>query len=254
VIVFRDPRHEKIVTVGLAGLAALFVALWLGELLDVVRFPDRLAFSIGGDYALYVGAARDWLTGGTFYHARQLAGPYTIIDGDILYPPPALLLFLPFTMLPALMWWILPLGITAAVIAYHRPGPIAWPSLAFCLWWSTSTIKILSGNPVIWIQAAVALGTIWPAFALGALMKPSLVFFASWGIRHRSWWLGLAAMAFVSVWFLPLWRDYIRVLLDSRNPSGIAYSLGEIPLVAMPLLAWAAGTSHRRAAGEIGAR
>lgn len=245
-------RRDRIVLVVMLGLTFLFVAFWVGELIEVARNRDRLAFTIGGDYALYIGAARDWLAEGTFYHTRQLAGPYMVTDGDVLYPPTALLLFVPFTALPSLAWWIVPLGITACVIAYHRPRPFAWPALAFCLWWSTSTIKILTGNPVIWVQAAVSLGTIWPAFAVGALLKPSLGPFALWGIRHRSWWLGVAVFAFLSLFFLPLWQQYVRVILDSRNPSGVGYSLGEVPLLAMPLLAWAAGPVRSPRPREIG--
>ena len=63
--------------------------------------PHALEQPIGVDYLLYRDAAARWLAGGPFFEPYQLAGPYPISAGDILYPPVALWLFVPFTVLPA---------------------------------------------------------------------------------------------------------------------------------------------------------
>ncbi len=57
--------------------------------------------AMGTDYRTYMDATRVWLPGGSFYPAYELAGPYQIELGAVLYPPVALLLFVPFTVLPA---------------------------------------------------------------------------------------------------------------------------------------------------------
>ncbi len=78
------------------------------------------------DYRLYMDATERWLRGGPFYEPYQLAGPYTISAGDILYPPVALWLFVPLSFLPACMWWLVPLGATGdgrVVVAARLPSP-----------------------------------------------------------------------------------------------------------------------------------
>jgi hypothetical protein len=53
---------------------------------------------------------------------EQLAGRYELATGHVLYPPPALLAFAVLSVLPAILWWLIPLGIVGAVIAWHRPA------------------------------------------------------------------------------------------------------------------------------------
>ena len=44
---------------------------------------------------------------------HQLAGPYDVtLMTDVLYPPSALLLFVPFSILPIVLWWVVPIAIT----------------------------------------------------------------------------------------------------------------------------------------------
>ena len=45
--------------------------------------------------------------------------------------------------------------------------------------------------------------------------------------------------------FLPMWPDYVRVLVDAKNPAGVLYSAQDLPMYMIPLIAWA--TSRRRA-------
>ena len=103
---------------------------------------------LGVDFRLYVDTARQWAEGGEFYPARQLVGPYEILTiGEILYPPTAILLFLPFIAMPTVLWWAIPIATVVGVIGYWRPAPYGWPLLALILWWPRTNQDLLTGNP-----------------------------------------------------------------------------------------------------------
>lgn len=217
-------------TVVILGAAALVA--WLT--ISGVSAAGRL----GADLTLYLAAAERWISSGGFYPVHQVAGPYPVSDGDILYPPPLLLLLIPFLVLPAVLFWIIPLGTIAAVVRRHRPRPWAWPLMALGLAYPVTTLKIVHGNPVMWIAAAMALGTVyaWPSVLV--LLKPSLAPFALIGARRRSWWIALGVAAVLSVPFAGLWVDYAKVALNARSPNGLLYSLDEVPLMLIPVIAW----------------
>jgi hypothetical protein len=221
--------------------AAPFIGLWLLQWVEAVVHWDEASRLLAVDYQLYMDAARRWLDGGSFYLPYQLAGPYTVTPGDVLYPPYSLLLFVPFTVLPAILWWVIPVAITAVVIVRHRPSPLTWPVLAMCLWWPTTNVKLLTGNPVLWVVAALAAGTVlaWPSVLV--LLKPSLFPFALFGIRQRSWWVTLGALGVASLLFLPLWPDFMAAIANASNPNGLAYSISEVPMLLLPLVAWIGG-------------
>src|SRR5450759_422063 len=73
------------------------------------------------DYQIYTDATTRWLSDGSYFLPRQLAGPYQLQMGDVFYPPVALWLFVPFTVLPAVLWWAVPIAITAAALERLRP-------------------------------------------------------------------------------------------------------------------------------------
>jgi hypothetical protein len=215
----------------------LIVAFLIIDGLDVVANSATLRGQVGVDYHLYVDAASGWLKGGPYFQPYQLAGPYPVSAGDILYPPIALILFVPFTVLPALLWWLLPLAAVGWSLVRLRPKRESWPWLAACLAWPTTPLKVLTGNPVIWAVAALALGVVyaWPSVLV--LIKPSLFPFALFGANTRRWWLALAVLLAVSLPFGTLWLDWIHVVLNSQG-AGLAYSTLEIPLLAFPIVAW----------------
>ncbi|HLY12729.1 MAG TPA: hypothetical protein VKR24_00135, partial [Candidatus Limnocylindrales bacterium] len=161
-----------------------------------------------------------------------------------------LLLFVPFTFLPAVLWWVLPAGAVVFALARLRPQPIVWPFLALCLAWPPTLVKVVTGNPVIWAVAALSLGVVyaWPSVLV--LIKPSLFPFAFFGANRRSWWITLGVLAVVSVPFGFLWLDWIHSILNSQG-GGLAYSIQEIPILAFPLIAWA---GRRRVGGSRGAQ
>jgi hypothetical protein len=231
----------------LAAFAVASVVLLAGLVVAVLTVQAAAASGrIGADLELYLSATRRAIDGGGFYLPRQLAGPYELVDGDILYPPTAMLLFAPFLVLPSILFWIVPIAIVAVVVAIHRPRPAAWPILAACLAYPVSSLKVVHGNPVMWVTAALALGTIlaWPA-AL-ALLKPTLAPLAVIGARSRSWWLAVIGLGLVSIPFGALWLQYASALRDAHTAHGILYSLDEVPLASLPIVAWLGAAKGRR--------
>lgn len=225
------------VRLALIGVTAVILVLTLVQW-SAYSDPTILAFNAGADFQLYHDATDRWLHGGPFYEPYQVAGPYEVMRGDILYPPPALILFVPFLFLPAFLWWVVPIGITLWAIARLRPDPIVWPVMALCLWFPNTGIKLLTGNPVLWSLAAIALGTIyyWPAVLVA--IKPTLAPIALFGSWTRRWWYALAGFAAVSLLFLPMWPDFIAVIRNAQHPAGPLYSVGEVPMLLIPVIAW----------------
>jgi hypothetical protein len=220
---------------------ALSVAIFALPLLFVAFIPDPLEQPIGVDFVLYRDVAARWLAGGPYFEPYQIAGPYEIRAGDVLYPPVGLLLFAPFAILPAAiawgLWWALPLGATAWAIRRLAPRPEVWPLIAFCVAWPTTLLKTWTGNPVIWSMGAMALATIYAWPAVFALLKPSLAPFALFGANRRSWWIALTVLIAASVPFGGLWADWVASLANSRG-GGVLYSTLEIPMLLLPLVAW----------------
>jgi hypothetical protein len=221
---------------------ALSAATILLPVLFVVALQQPLDQPFGKDVALYREAAARWLAGGPFFEPRQLAGPYEVAHGDILYPPVTLWLFAPAAILPEIpalaLWWGIPTAVTVGAVHRVRPRPAVWPLIALCLAWPTTPLKVWTGNPVIWSMAAMAVAIVWRGGAPFALLKPSLFPFALFGIRQRAWWIGLAVLVALSVPFGSMWLDWITAVSNSRG-GGLLYSALEAPLLALPIIAWA---------------
>ncbi len=228
-----------IVPATLTGVFAVVAVFSLVLLLTEVRF----ASTPGSDFAIYHDAAARWLAGGPFYNPEQVAGPYTTIGGDVMYPPVGLLLFVPFVYLPGLLWWVVPIAIVVWRIVALRPSRWGWVGIAACLAWPITPVLLVTGNPTIWVAAALALATRWPAFGVLVLVKPSLFPFAFGGVRTRQWWIGLGAFALASALFLPMWTEWIHAVLNARGPfSGVLYSIKDVPMMLIPTIAWFAST------------
>ena len=200
-----------------------------------------LFYGLGLDRAIYMDAARDWMAARGFYEAYQFA-PYDITAFEILYPPSLLVLLVPFSFLPDVVWVGVPLAITAAVVWSWRPTFTGWLLIGLCLVPPTSFGMYLFGNPGMWVVAAVALATRWPAFGPLVLLKPSLAPFALIGIRHRAWWLSLALCIGFVVLTLPAWLDYATIMLNVRN-GGLLHSLPSVPMMLVPLIAYGCRTT-----------
>jgi hypothetical protein len=157
-----------------------------------------------------------------------------------------LVLLVPFTFLPAILWWIIPLGILAAVVVHHRPARWAWPLLLLPFAWVNANYELVNGTPTIWIAAFVALSTVRPWMGALVLIKPSVFPFALAGIRDRRWWISAAILVALC---LPMTETYVRVLLNSDG--GLLYSLVNVPLLSISVVAWA---SRRRDRDRLVAR
>jgi hypothetical protein len=221
----------------------LALAVCLIPIAFVLLVPHPLEQPFAVDRDLYLGVARRWLDGGPYFERYQLAGQYEIRAGDVLYPPVALLLFVPFALtglVGTLTWFVVPLVGTAACVAWLRPRPIAWPILALCATNPTTLLKAWTGNPVIWAMLALAVATIGPRWRWAAplaLVKPSLAPFALFGANRRSWWIGLAVLGALCLPFGGLWADWLTSIANSRG-GGLLYSALEAPILALPLVAW----------------
>jgi hypothetical protein len=229
---FEHPnRFARDTLLVVAGVSVVVLAAHVWQLLAT---PGYLAAAWGTDIDYYLVATRHWVASGSLYYPFQLAGPYDYHSG-VLYPPTALLLFVPFTVLPLALWWVIPLGSTAAVVWSDRPGRWYWPLLLACFAFPMTVTDIVNGNPLMWLVAAVALACRydWPAVLVA--LKPSVFPFALIGIRHRSWWLAAVALAVVSAAMLPLWTDYVRVIANERG-AGLLYSAKDVPFLFLPLV------------------
>jgi len=216
---------------------ALSIAMFAIPLGLVLVVPHPLEQPFGVDFVLYRDAAARWLAGGPYFEPYQLTGPYPITAGDVLYPPVALWLFVPFTILPAVLWWVVPIGVTAWAVGRLRPTPAWWPAIAFCLAWPTTLLKLWTGNPVIWSVTALSLGVVfwWPSVFV--LLKPSLFPFALFGANRRRWWIALAVFVAMCLPFGAMWADWVTSLANSTG-GGVLYSTLEIPMLLLPLVAW----------------
>ena len=226
-------------TVVLLAFGGVEGALTLGA---AIGHPGQ---TVGLDLWLYLDRTRSWLDGGGFYLARQLAGvAYDTTAGDVFYPPTILWLLVPFTVLPAVLWWAIPLGVTVVAMVRLSPGRLAWPVLALLAVYPRAWEMIVYGNPSMWVIAGIAAGAAWGWPAVVALIKPTLAPFALIGVRRRGWWIGLGVVVAASVPFGTMWVDYAGVLAHATNRLGIDYLLGEWPIALGPVIARLASTTR----------
>ena len=228
--------------------AAVLAVIAAVECAIVVRAAfDGPSFGLlARDYGLYMDATRRWLAGGPFYPPEQVAAPYDLPWGQIFYPPQALALFVPFTVLGPVLGPILfvgiPLAITAWIVWSWRPGFWAWTAILVVLVLHPDAPLIwIAGTPTVWVVALVALATRWPWVSAFLWFKPSVFPFALVGIRDRRWWAISVAFAVSVIVLWPLMTQWIAVVLNARGEnSGLLYSLSPTALAdpLIPVIAW----------------
>jgi hypothetical protein len=236
----RDRLYRDAV-LGLVGLELV----WIGFVL-LATIPNP---SFGLDYRWHVDAARRLLETGTPYWPWQIAGPYVIGNGAILYPPTAFVLFIPFLWLPAPVWWVIPIVVTAYAMSRHRPPLWTWPITVGLFALERSLNVYVFGNPSMWIVAAVAAGTVWRWPSIFVLAKPTFAPLALIGVRDRRWWLALVVLAIISSVFGRAWLDWLAVVRNSD--VSLTYNLPTLPLLLAPLVPWLGERAWRRRA-ELG--
>jgi hypothetical protein len=242
-------RRARLVRFGLISLIAALLLVVAWEIATIwIPAVNNGEAPPGMDHGFYVDRTRSWLEGDGFYRVRQLAGPYTIENGDALYPPPLILLMLPWVLgAPAFLWWLIPLAVTAVSLYRLRPPLWAWAILVAVLVYRRMLIAIVLGNPSIWAFAAILAGAAYGWPAVGALTKPVLAPFSLIGANRRSWWIGLIPVAMAAAVFAPMWPQYLQVLADARNDRDIWYVVGEVPIaIALTVVGLSRSTLPRR--------
>jgi hypothetical protein len=233
----RNPSLKVAIVAVLVVIAAVEIRLVVGKALDAPGFG-----MLARDFELYMDATRRWLGGGPFYLPAQLAGPYDMPWGQILYPPQALVLFVPFTLLGSALFILIPTAITAGVIWSYRPRFWAWVAILTILVLHPDVpLPWIAGTPTIWFVMFVALATRWPWVSAFIWLKPSLFPFALAGLRDRRWWIVTAALALSVVAMWPLMQDWMTAVMNARGEnSGLLYSLTPTALAGplIPLIAW----------------
>lgn len=217
------------------GLTAVLLALAIVELASTAASPWGQGLIASDVTKGYLVGAQRFLDTGTPYSPHQLAGPWALDYHSFIHPPTALILFVPFLVLPLPIWWVLPLGLTIWCVYRLQPAPWAWPLMAACLIWPRSIGSLLAGNTDMWVMAFVASGAVWGWPVAGIAIKPTFAPLAVVAIRRRSAWIaGALTVAFI-VLTLPAWRDWISVV----GNAGLApeYSLLNLPLALLPVFA-----------------
>ncbi len=222
-------RWSGPLTVGLLGAAAIVLGWALAS--------DFGRTFVDWDRAHYIAATIRWLETGTPYVASEVAAPFDYGPDTFLHPPIALLLFLPFVWLPPFLWYAIPIGFTAWSIAGWRPERWTWPVMAACLAWPRTSGMLIVGNTDLWMMAIAAAGLRWAWPWILVVIKPSFAPLMLMGVRHRSWWIALAVLVVVALPFGGLWGQWLAVLLHA--PGGLLYSVLGLPLVLLPIVAWA---------------
>jgi hypothetical protein len=216
--------------------------------LRVQAFAERGL--IGVDFRLFSEIGRRWLETGSMYQPYQLAGPYAfdraagtndVGDAPALYPPIAAPIFAALRLagvLGPILWWAVPCAVVVYAIAHWRPAPWTWPIVAAVLLWPSTSAPFLTGNTTMLVTAGVAGGLLWGWPALVVAFKPTFAPFLVLGIRRRSWWLGAGLLAGLSLTMVGEWIRYATVLRNVTG-AGLLYSWADLPLVLVPVVAWA---------------
>jgi hypothetical protein len=228
-----QPRVRSLIL----GASCIVAALVAVEMLLAV-WSSTESIQHGQDLVFYRTVAERWLDTGVYYLPRQLDGSGQLtLNVDVIYPPSALYLFVPFVWLPAAAWWIGPLAIVAAAVVRLRPARWTWPLLILSLAWPRTAGAIVFGNSDLWFAAFVWAGAAfaWPGVLTS--MKPTVFPFGLIGVRHRSWWIAAAIFAVANLPLLPLWLVYPTVIRSAGLP--LLYSIGNLPMFLAPVVAWA---------------
>jgi hypothetical protein len=198
---------------------------------------------VGVDYLFSVELGRRWLETGTMYLPYQfdeygihdvLTTPQTVSAVAGVYPPIAGPFFAIWTVLPAVLWWLVPLA--AVGWSIRRAAPWTWPLIGLAACWPNAVSAVVVGNTTMWVAAGAALAVNrgWPA--LVALMKPSLIPLLVLGANRRSFWIGICVLAVISAPMVTEWMRYVVVIRNAES-RGLFYSIHDLPLLVAVVMA-----------------
>jgi hypothetical protein len=231
----------------MAELAAILLIVALALLVVTLQSPWG-QLNLGADPVEgYLPGAQRFLDTGSPYLPDQIAGPWALGAHSFIHPPSALPLFIPFLILPYGLWWAVPIVVTVLAIVWLRPAPWTWPLMAACLCWPRSTGSLIAGNTDMWSMAAVAAGAAWGLPIVILAIKPTFAPLALVAVRRRSAWIAGAVLAVLMLPLLHLWFDWLQVIGNAS--LSWTYSLLNLPLVLIGLIAWVGRTRGRPQAG-----
>lgn len=201
---------------------------------------------VGIDFRLFAEIGRRFAETGSGYAPFQLEGPYRYDQGsgtaDVasmpdLYPPYIGPVFAVVRFLPPVLWWAIPLSILAALIVSWRPAQWTWPVMALALFSANTAGILAAGGSTMWITAFIGLGLRygWPVCLVA--LKPTFLPFALIGWRDRRTWLGLAIFAVLAYFLTAELARYV-VALQNVEGASVLYSLGDLPFVLVPVIAY----------------
>jgi hypothetical protein len=241
VVTGRSPVRDGL----LIGVVLLVVLSYIYGFATATA-PDT---TIGRDLALYQREVQAWLGGAPMYPAFETQGPFVTALGVILYPPITIAFFIPSLLLPLPLWWLIPAAIVGTVVFRLRPSGVWLLAIGFCLAYPISVNLVVAGNPDMWLAAALAISVYWRPAAAFVLLKPSVFPLALVGVRGRGWWVVAGVFAVVSLALLPQTLDWLAVIRNGQGGlrTGVAYSLEDLPLLSVPLIAWAGSVRAARA-------
>lgn len=235
----RPPFALSARTVASVIVVAIAIAvLVVNPMLDQ-RYPEVFRHI---DWVSYSRAAQRFLDSGSIYAPEQLAGPYQmafVAGFGYVYPPPSILLFVPFLALGPTAWALVNATLFAtglAAMARRDFGP--WAGLAFgvALLIAASTAPYLDAMVMGNVNLALAGLFAW-AWALGRGSRPTGLLAATGGLvklhpfalagwttpRNARRTIGTAILvaAVVAVVTLPLvgvtsWLDFERAVTNAR--------------------------------------
>jgi hypothetical protein len=235
------------------------VSGWLpfAALASLVIFVGLILLSAGStlgyDYHAYANAADRLLHGQPLYDPSiNVAGGFAIY----LYPPPFVLLALPFALLPASIGPAVWIGAMAAAFAVgvgllpvQRDVRWAIVLLGGLSWPLAYSLKLGQVGPLLfllfaagwrWLDRPGRLGT---AIALGTIVKVQPAILLGWAALNRRWRavgiallvLVVAALGATLLTGLATWSDYVELLrrvsapvttAHNFTPGAIAFQLG----------------------------
>ena len=235
------PARPGAGAVRLAGWVAL-VAAAVACVASVI-YLGNLGFGWFTDWATYDHAVERFLHGQPLYAPFQLESPYVLplaTGVGFIYPPPAILLFVPFALLPGgqALWVALNVGLLVtglAAVLRRELGTIApWP-LALTLFGlalfvpfgaAVASGEITLGFTGILAWAWTAGGRrrwVGPVSGVGAVVKVQPGILVAWAWRVEGWRgaaRGVAVGAAICLVTLPLfglgpWFDYLHALSNT---------------------------------------
>jgi hypothetical protein len=253
----RASRRARTRTIADASRVASLVLTGLFLLVAAAIAATRFqAFEarglVGVDRELIAELGRRWVVDGTMYLPYQFvpyaydyaAGTTDIARMPGLYPPIAGPFLWLGGHLPAVLWWAIPLAVIIHCVARWRPAIWSLPLLAVLLAFPNTPSAIIAGNTTMWIAAGVSAGLMWRWPILITLLKPTFAPLILLHIRSRVVLGGLLVAGLASLLALPDWLRYFEVLRQSN--VSLNYSVENLPILAIPVVAWVAGTPGAR--------